>query len=86
MFCIVMLQFSIVQSNILYLVKQNKTACIARSYNSRIEHMSDIHGARWKLSMNSYAMLFKNENQSLNIGDCSEENLKPILTINSTDW
>ena len=61
--------------------------CIARSYNSRNEHMSDIHGARLKLSMNSYAMLFKNDNQSLNIfGNCSEENLKSILTSNSTDW
>ena len=62
-----MVQFSIVQANNLYLVKQNETVCIARQYNSRIEHMSDIYGARLKLSMNSYAMLFKNENQSLNI-------------------
>ena len=85
MFCIVMLQFSIVQSNSLYLVKQNKTACIARSYNSRIEHMSDIHGARLKLSINSYAMLFQEwEPKVKYYGNWSEENLKSILTSNST--
>jgi len=35
--------------------------------------------------MNSYAMVFKNENQILYNGNCNEENLKSILTSNTTD-